>query len=446
MIWHVSQSFTQDSIQSNTGGITIHNQAQNKQLKPDVSNKAKNIFLTIYAFYLVLFGFLMDKPSTIVKGLHSIVVSPDILITDYIVVGGMGACFVNAGLLTLASILLLSLLRIDVDGRSIVAIFLMSGFALFGKNIINIWIIIFGVYLYSKLKKERFSDHVITALLGTSMAPAVTELLFHIEKPFYLRLILALLIGSLIGFIMPPISSHVFPFHQGFNLYNVGFAAGIIGTVAVSIFISYGFETRSHLLWSTGNNMVLSCFLSILFLGFILTGYLMNGRSIRGVGTILKRDGCLSSDFVRTEGFGASLINMGLNGFIGMIYVLAVGGALNGPTIGGILTIVGFGAYGKHARNILPVILGVFIGVLTKIWDINDPRLLLAALFGTALAPISGVFGWKLGILAGFINSSVVLSVGVLHGGMNLYNTGFSSGIVAAIMVPVIRSLKKSKE
>lgn len=412
-------------------------------MKSDVTNTTMYIFLTLYAFSLLLFGLLMDRPDTIIKGLYSIIISPDILITDYIGVGGLGACFVNAGLLTLASILLLYLLKIEADGRAFVAIFLMSGFALFGKNIVNVWVILFGVFLYAKVRKERFSTHVNTALLGTSMAPAITELLFHLEQPLWLRLILVLLIGSLIGFILPPLSAHVFSFHNGFNLYNVGFAAGIIGTVAVALSISYGFETRSHLIWSTGNNHVLSIFLSVLFLSFILTGFLLNGRSFQGIVRLMKRDGRLVSDFIRSDGFGVSLINMGLNGFIGMVYVLAVGGALNGPTIGGILTIAGFGAYGKHARNIIPVILGVFIGVATKIWDINDPRLLLAALFGTALAPIAGVYGWKLGILAGFINSSVVLSVGILHGGMNLYNTGFSCGIVAAIMVPVIRALKK---
>ncbi len=433
-----------DTKNKSAGGIIIENKIRNNQL--DVSNRTKYIFLTIYAVYFIIFGFIMDKPGTILRGLYSIIISPDILITDYIEVGGIGACFVNAGLLTLACLLLLYLLRMDMDGKSIVAIFLISSFALFGKNIFNVWIIIFGVFLYAKVKRERFSSHVNTALLGTSMAPAVTELLFYIDKPLWLRIILTLIIGSLIGFVLPPLSSHVFSFHQGFNLYNVGFAAGIIGTVAVALSISYGFETRSHIIWSTGNNISLSIFLSILFLAFILAGFLLNGRSFQGVNRILKRDGRLVTDFVRTEGFGASLINMGMNGFIGMGYVLAVGGALNGPTIGGILTIVGFGAYGKHVKNIVPVILGVFIGVATKIWDINDPRLLLAALFGTALAPISGVYGWKLGILAGFINSSVVLSVGVLHGGMNLYNTGFSSGIVAAIMIPVIRALKKGNE
>ena len=49
--------------------------------------------------------------------------------------------------------------------------------------------------------------------------------------------------------------------------------------------------------------------------------------------------------------------------------MLAIGGDLNGPTIGAILTIVGFAAYGKHPRNIVPIMLGVFIGSLVKTWE-----------------------------------------------------------------------------
>ena len=64
-----------------------------------------------------------------------------------------------------------------------------------------------------------------------------------------------------------------------------------------------------------------------------------------------------------------------------------VGGELNGPVIGAIFTIVGFAAYGKHPRNIVPIMAGVFLGSLAKPWNVDDPSILLAALFvGTLLA------------------------------------------------------------
>jgi hypothetical protein len=86
--------------------------------------------------------------------------------------------------------------------------------------------------------------------------------------------------------------------------------------------------------------------------------------------------------------------------------------------------------------------IGVFIGSLAKPWDAGDPSAVLAALFGTTLAPIAGRFGWHWGVVAGFIHVSVAQTVGQLHGGLVLYNNGFAAGLVAAILVPVIFALQ----
>jgi len=267
------------------------------------------------------------------------------------------------------------------------------------------------------------------------------------DLPLLARIPLGIAVGISFGFLVPPLSVHMLKVHKGFNLYNIGFTVGILGTVYVSIFRSYGYTGASRLLWSSGNDWLLGGFLSVLFASMLLAGYFFCGRvfglaQIKKIFSCAGRTGC---DLVAREGFGVALMNMGLNGFVSMGYVLLVGGPLNGPTIGGILTVVGFGACGKHCKNILPIFLGVWLGSLTKIWSINNPSILLAALFGTALAPIAGHYGWIWGIAAGFINSSVVLNSGILHGGMNLYNTGFSAGIVAAVMVPILDALGKKK-
>ena len=59
-------------------------------------------------------------------------------------------------------------------------------------------------------------------------------------------------------------------------------------------------------------------------------------------------------------GPGLVYINMALLGIVFTTYILIVGGELNGPTIGGIFTVVGFCASGKHLKNVLPILLGVF--------------------------------------------------------------------------------------
>jgi hypothetical protein len=126
---------------------------------------------------------------------------------------------------------------------------------------------------------------------------------------------------------------------------------------------------------------------------------------------VIATTGQAPTDFIALAGIGPTFANMGLCGAIAMAYILVVGGELNGPVIGAIFTIVGFAAFGKHPRNIVPIMVGVFLGSLAKPWNVDDPSILLAALFGTTLAPIAGRFGWHWGVVAGFVHSSAALTV-----------------------------------
>ena len=85
---------------------------------------------------------------------------------------------------------------------------------------------------------------------------------------------------------------------------------------------------------------------------------------------------------------------------------------------------------------------GVCLGAAFKTWNIYDPSALLALLLSTTLAPIAGEFGWIAGMIAGFLHSSVALNIGIVYGGMNLYNNGFAGGMVAIFMVPVIQAVR----
>ena len=104
---------------------------------------------------------------------------------------------------------------------------------------------------------------------------------------------------------------------------------------------------------------------------------------------------------------------------------------------------MGFGCFGKHLRNIIPVILGACFGAFLHHDSINSPSIILSVLFSTALAPISGKFGWKLGILAGFLHLNISTNIGYLHGGLNLYSNGLAAGFVAMILIPLITTFKK---
>ena len=118
----------------------------------------------LFAMALIAFGLCQEPPDRILSGLRAIVTMEDVLITDYIAVAGLGAAFVNAGLVTLISVAILWLLDDTPNGATMVTIGLMSGFALFGKNIANIWPILGGTALYALVQKEDLSRHVNVAL------------------------------------------------------------------------------------------------------------------------------------------------------------------------------------------------------------------------------------------------------------------------------------------
>lgn len=408
-----------------------------------ISERGKYSILMFYAILITASAFLFNSPSEIIQGMKAIVVAPSILITDYIELANLGTAFFNSGLLMIIAMIIVKINDVHISGPVVASIFTVVAFGFFGKNIYNIWAILLGAYLYSLTQVDNFSRYLVLAFFGTSLAPIVSQISFGFGLDPLIGLVLGNLAGILAGIVMIPLANHFVGFHQGFNLYNMGFTAGIIATLFMAVFRSFGLENQNPNILSEGNNMTLSIYFFAFFLSMIIIGFILNNSTFRGYGRLLLSSGRLISDFVTLNGFGLSLINMGIIGSVAIIYVLLVGGELSGVVVGGVMTVAGFGAFGKHIKNILPIIIGVYISSLFKIWDTDSVSYLIAALFGTSLAPISGMFGWKFGILAGFVHSSVVMNVGYLHGGMNLYNNGFSCGIVAGVIVPLIASFRK---
>ncbi|MFR1832753.1 MAG: DUF1576 domain-containing protein [Lachnospiraceae bacterium] len=412
-------------------------------LKKPLSRKSKFYLLSLIPVYFIAAGLLVQPFNEILRGMLRLIAEPDFLITDYFVIGGIGAAFLNAGLLSIISIWIIYKLNMEMSGHTITSVCLIFGFSLFGKNLLNIWAILFGVFLYAKYHKTSVSRYLYIGFYGTSLSPILTQIMQIWHVPLAIRLVLSLAVGSAIGFVLPPLATHVHYAHKGYSLYNVGFAAGIIATAVVSLMRSFGVTTESRLIWSSGNDLLFFVMLSILFGGMMAGAVLLGGRkTLASYREILKSYGLSGTDYVKENGGPAAVFNMGLNGLFAVVFVLAVGGDLNGPTIGSIFTIVGFSATGKHIRNIFPIMLGVCLGGITKNWNIYDPSAVLALLLSTTLAPIAGEFGWGAGILAGFLHSSVALNVGSVYGGMNLYNNGFAGGLVAIFLVPVIQSVR----
>lgn len=396
----------------------------------------------LFSACLALMGLLLDDPRNILPGLVRIILMQDLLITDYVIIAGPGAAMVNAAIVTALSACLIKASRSHFNGFSLVELGLMAGFSLFGKNFLNIWPIILGTWLYARCQKEPFSKHLTVALLATSLAPLVSYMGLgsaHASIP------LGILSGVVVGFVLPPISAYTYKIQNGMNLYNMGFACGLLAMMIVPVLTAFGDHPASAMHWAQGYNLPFGLAVGGLCLALIALGFTAAGASPwavwAGYRRLLSTTGRSPSDYLRMFGAGPVLVNTGVNGMAAILYILLVGGDLNGPTLGGIFTIMGFSAFGKHLRNIVPVMLGVALGAYGVHQTPDYPSLQLAGLFGTTLAPIAGHFGWPFGILAGFIHSALVMQAGGPVAGLNLYNNGFSGGLIAITLYPVITAV-----
>ncbi len=414
----------------------------------NTTGRYRSIFPATIAFSvaLMLIGIGIGQPEEILPGLWKIVTMQDLLITDYIDIAGPAAAFINAGLVTITSVCILRLAKDPFNGFTIVEVGLMAGFSLFGKNMFNIWPIILGTWLYARYQREPFSKYASVALLSTSLAPLVSYMALgsvHASLP------LGILSGVIVGFLMPSLSAYTYKVQNGMNLYNMGFACGLFAMMVVPVLTAFGDKPDSAMYWSAGRNTELGFACAMICVVLILMGLFSSDEGVKDVleryHLLLTTTGRAPNDYLRMFGAGAVLINIGLNGLIGIAYILLVDGDINGPTLGGIFTIMGFSAFGKHPRNIIPVMLGVWLGAYGMHYEPNYPALQLAGLFGTTLAPVSGHFGAAFGVAAGFIHSALVLQTGGPVAGLNLYNNGFSGGLIAIVMYPTLTAIVRHR-
>lgn len=396
-------------------------------------------YLYAYAIGLILIGFLFDSPKDIVHGLFSIIYSESALITDFVAIAGAGATFVNAGIVTLCSVALLDFVKEPPNGLTLVAVGLMSGFSMFGKNFLNIWPILFGTFIYAQIQNEPFRKYAILGLSTTGLAPIVSFLALNNS---FGNVWIGIFAGIVIGIIVTPLSTYTFQLQNGMNLYNTGFACGLIASMFVPLMHKLGADPQTYTIWAKGYNFEFGLFLFIFCFILIFTGFFLlpipTWAAWAGYRRILQTSGRSPSDYLRMFGPAPVLINTGINGLLATMLILMVEGDLNGPTLGGILTIMGFSSFGKHALNMIPVMVGITITTSLGQWGFSNEGTQLALLFGTTLAPISGYFGWVYGVIAGVFHSAVVLSTSIPVGGMNLYNNGFSGGLVAIFLYPII--------
>lgn len=392
-------------------------------------------FVAGFSILILFSAFLLDTPGVIWAGLFRIIISTSVLLSDYIAIGGPGAALFNCGLMMLLCVVMARVTKAKMNGPLLAAIFMVGGFALFGKNLFNASPILLGAYLSARYRKVALSTQTAVAFFSLAMGPLVSYLAFGLGWPLAASLPFALMAGCLAGFVLPSLSVRFMSFHHGYSLYNVGFTCGVLGMAMMAVLraLGMGSEVRANYPRVPLDGLLLIWILCLIAI-IAGAGWLLSSNLSNSLREIMRQSGRLPVDFVTRFGIGPVFFNMALLGFMLAAFVLLSGGHLTGPTLGTILAVMGFAGFGKHPGNAWPLLVGALLLAFLGVWPATSDGVVIAALFATNLAPIAGTFGWPAGILAGFLHVAVTFNVNYLHGYTNLYNNGFAGGFVAAIL------------
>lgn len=403
----------------------------------------KSFYLPILALIMIILAFIFNTPNEIFVGYKNILLSSSILTTDYIAIGTLGGALVNAASILILNLVILRLLNLRMSGLIYAALYMILGFSFFGKNILNSLPIYIGIYLYAFLNKIPVKNLVISLLFSSGISPLVSYLIFGFDLAYYISIPLGIGAGIVAGLMVPAISSHTIKFHQGYNLFNVGFSLGIISLAFNGVLRAFNLRASEISILSNDHNLFLYLFVAILALVLLIAGIILNPKSFKMIPDLYKRSGRLVSDYIRDYGVSIVMINQASLLTFEILICLIFKIELNGAIFGTILAVSGFAGAGLHLKNTSFVMLGAILMCLITKTNITSTSIIIGILFSAGVAPIAGRYGIVAGIIAGMLHIAILPLCRSFQGGYDLYNNGFCAGFVACILIAIIEAFKK---
>lgn len=410
--------------------------------------------------------------GTLFADFFRILTSPGPLITDYFGVGSLPAAFLNAGLCGLAMWAFMVLLPGPSHVNTFAGYFLVIAHAFYGLNFLNMWPCFLAPFVYLWLRRLDFNENLHICMFCTCFSPFVSELLFRYTQgaswaPGAVSLtldgvLLTLSFVLVLAFVAPAILPGTRAWHKGYNLYNGGLAFGMLGfflfnllyrTVGVSAPAAVAFDNPVYESFGRSYRGFGCAYFLLLFAGCLGAGWFLNGRSFRGLSRLFTDTG-FQSNFAGKYGMPLCLINVGIYGALFLLYVslaerFTSGAGFTGPTFGVIFAALTFTAMGQHPRNVWPIYAGylllfLFANAFNVLvggdvsWTPSTQAYINSVAFATGLCPLVGSYGVVPGIAAGMLCASLAPATSALHGGLMLYNGGFTAGITTLILLPIL--------
>ncbi|MBR4852519.1 MAG: DUF1576 domain-containing protein, partial [Clostridia bacterium] len=349
----------------------------------------------------------------------------------------------------------------------------------YGLNFLNMLPTLFGVWLSCVIRKKHFKEYVHVALFSTALGPFISDFVFRytLKEAFVLGqpkvsvfgVVLAIVFGISAGFVVPALLPGTTKMHRGFNMFKAGLAIGIMGIFVYSfMYPTLGLEAPDTLVINNpeyysmklGYYGFMNIFFVLLFASAIIIGFVLNNYSFRGYKE-LYRSVSYGVDFLDKFGMPVCLINFGIYGFCILAYLnvifylpdifpfLPQGIGFTGATVGVVFAALTFSADGQQPRTVAPIALGymllsVIVCILCSIlgkdvpWTLSTQAYINGLAFATGLCSFSGKYGKRIGVLAGLLSAVICTSTAAIHGGFVLYNGGFTAGLTALVLLPVL--------
>jgi len=389
--------------------------------------------------------------ADMLSGLGTILMSPAQVTKDYFIVGSISGSFLNMALVGALCTALTCIPGTVVTGMTVTAFVLTMGFTTWGINILNVWPFILGVFLNAKLRRQPLGSSVNLAMFATGLCPIVSEMLFRypgdtVHGFTALGVVLGLLVGGAVGFLTPALAGHSPNLHKGFNLYSAAMPAGFLGFfIVASMYKSAGFTVPAiEATLGESQPLVAWGFWGVAYAASIAAGWFLNGRSFQGYLDLL-RDTGHKADYAVKYSPALAIMNFGVYGLFIMGYYTLIGASFNGVTCGLLFCMSCFAFAGSHPLNVWPIMAGYVLAAIPGVNAVNSQAIVVGLCYASGLCPISGVYGWAYGILAGAAHYALVTSVPALHGGFCLYNGGFTAVLIAMMLVPQLEMFCRTK-
>ena len=424
-------------------------------------DKFLSIFFACFSASFLLAAYVMPDKQDMLPGLWRILNSPTKAATNFFSIGGYSATFLNMGLVGLICTGLYIIPGRQANNAATLVTLLTVGFGSWGIHILNMWPTILGVVLHCVVKNEKLGSRTNAMIFTTGLAPFMSELMVRYPKNEVIGLnatgiALALVVGIAVGYFLPAGLDNSPKIHKGFALYSAALPIGM------TAFLLNGFlykamgveipEAVSDL--SVADPMICNTFCVILFSVFIIVALFMGCSPLHYIRSILSPQHV--THFGAAFGNAAMLMNAGVFGLFTLSYFNIVGAEFNGIVFGSVFCMISTCNSGSHPLNFIPILLGYAMGSqffqamlpfsggeFTQF--LHSQSIIVAICYANGLSPIAHEYGWLYGMLVSFLHFCMVTTAPQLHGGMCLYNGGFTAAMVCLLVLPGMEKYFRTK-